>query len=79
MDGRTQTLGISWVVASPIVRAALKYSDRSVASTVTKNIHRHLTGKYHSEPNVPDIPFGRVDLRVDHKQFRNNSKIQHSL
>ncbi len=44
-----------------------------------KEVHRHLPGKYHSEPNVAAILLGRVDLRVDRQQFRNNMKIQKSL
>ena len=41
-----------------------------------KEVHRHLPGKYHSEPNVAAILLGRVDLRVDRQQFRNIIKIQ---
>ena len=37
------------------------------------------TGENHSEPNVAAILLGRVDLRVDRKQFRNHMKIQDSL
>ena len=43
-----------------------------------KDVHRHLPGKYHSEPNVAAILLGRVDLRVDRQQFRNHMKIQES-
>ena len=42
-------------------------------------VHRHLPGKYHSVSNVPAILLGRVDLRVDRKQFRNHIKIQDYL
>ncbi len=42
-------------------------------------VHRRLLVEYHSEPNVAAILLGRVDLRVDRKQFRNNMKIQVSL
>ena len=44
-----------------------------------KEVHRHLPGKYHSEPNVAAILLGRVDLRVDRQQFRNHMKILDSL
>ena len=42
-------------------------------------VDRHLPGKHQSELNVAAILLGRVDLRVDRKQFRNNMKIQDSL
>ena len=32
-------------------------------------VHRHLPGRYYSEPNGEAILLGRVDLRVDHGQF----------
>ena len=44
-----------------------------------KEVHRHLPGKYHSEPNVAAILLGRLDLRVDRKQFKNHMKIHDSL
>jgi len=50
-----------------------------VTEAKKKEVHRHLPGKYHSEPNVAAILLGRVDLRVDRKQFRNHMKIQVSL
>ena len=42
-------------------------------------VHRRFVGQYHPVPNVAAILLGRVDLRVDRKQFRNNMKIQDSL
>ena len=39
-------------------------------------VHRHLPGRYYSEPNGEAILLGRVDLRVDHGQFGNHMKIQ---
>ena len=42
-------------------------------------VHRHLPGKYYSMSNVPAILLGRVDLRVDRRQFRNHIKIQDYL
>ena len=39
-------------------------------------VHRHLPGRYYSEPNGKAILLGRVDLRVDHGQFGNHMKIQ---
>ena len=34
-----------------------------------------LPGRYYSEPNGAAILLGRVDLRVDHGDFRNYMKI----
>ena len=42
-------------------------------------VDRHLPGKHQSELNVAAILLGRVDLRVDRKQFRNNIKSHNSL
>ena len=39
-------------------------------------VHRHLPGRYYSEPNGAAIRLGRVDLRVDHRHFGNHMKIQ---
>jgi len=41
-------------------------------------VHRHLPGRYYSEPNGAAIRLGRVDLRVDHGHFGNHMKIQES-
>ena len=41
-------------------------------------VHRHLPGRYYSEPNGAAILLGRVDLRVDHGQFGNHTNIPES-
>jgi hypothetical protein len=41
-------------------------------------VHRHLPGRYYSEPNGAAIRLGRVDLRVDYGHFGNHMNIQES-
>ena len=39
-------------------------------------VHRHLPGRYYSEPNGTAILLGRVDLPVDHGHCGNHMNIQ---
>ena len=76
----------NWIRSFPS-SLQLQYHRRTVSykeemagrSEARKKVHRHFPGKYYSVPNVPAILLGRVDLRVDRQQFRNNIKIQDSL